>query len=735
MPAEWLHRCAYSWGGLTEDPFSSQVVENLIFGTGESNSVMTRYEKAWQALVCREGDRLKRSIGNAGGGMLHVNTNRGEYPIRFGSVADIRQPLKSKDTKEELPHWLCYALDYKLLQNNPVVPLGNQRLFKTVFYPWQRGFFTKFEQTLDEVVLEQVYETWEKNKSFESNNRRAPSGSFDEFEIESKDLKKLKTEGMNNKGMNDTVSFSHDADGQDQILSNGQSFSGSHSQNLVAMPLIVPDNEKLWSIKTTRDAVADTELIEEAVEENVQENEEADTSKELTNINDSIAAETSAVIPEPERLMSGEATPDMRAIWDAVHAPGPTVVDGLFLSNARIVEERSDPSYDGEVKDFKINNGNNNVLSYDTKWAAAGEPEIINKYENEARSRDSEVLEVDDELILLPQVDPLPEPTYDRIENSETRTIQTLPETKVKNQLSTEQVFSELDPKPHQEPKPTAYRHHQERQQRSHRAHESSSTVTRVSPGMFVIQADFLLFGKHKVELESLQNAAHTGVQHYRITLPTELSLGVFMPSFAGSDLDAIAMRDTTVTYRSRGRRAGLMLTTTITLSGMLQPVNTLLRDVFGQTTPHIDVTTFLSSSPLPHECLTRIPEPLGFTMRGELPEINVPDLFGVLTVTHIGVDVMGRRLGSAGGYELGYAFFGRGHVGTATRVEWRINKFGQHWSISIYTESSNWKNVAGIDGVDVSDKLSAFPPTSFLCFKSVSKLPSLHESGRGYMK
>jgi len=64
--------------------------------------------------------------------------------------------------------------------------------------------------------------------------------------------------------------------------------------------------------------------------------------------------------------------------------------------------------------------------------------------------------------------------------------------------------------------------------------------------------------------------------------------------------------------------------------------------------------------------------------MRGELPKVDIPDLFGVLTVTHIGIDVMGRRRGSAGGYDLGYAFFGRGHVDTATTVKWRISKFDQ---------------------------------------------------------
>jgi hypothetical protein len=46
---QWLHLSAFSWGGFadvtqTEDGYStSQNFENLVFGTSETNSVMTRY--------------------------------------------------------------------------------------------------------------------------------------------------------------------------------------------------------------------------------------------------------------------------------------------------------------------------------------------------------------------------------------------------------------------------------------------------------------------------------------------------------------------------------------------------------------------------------------------------------------------------------------------------------------------------------------------------------------------
>ncbi|KAK3352469.1 hypothetical protein B0T25DRAFT_454621 [Lasiosphaeria hispida] len=51
--SEWLHLAAFSWGGFesatAKSGFStSQNLENLVFGSSETNSLMTRYEMAWQ---------------------------------------------------------------------------------------------------------------------------------------------------------------------------------------------------------------------------------------------------------------------------------------------------------------------------------------------------------------------------------------------------------------------------------------------------------------------------------------------------------------------------------------------------------------------------------------------------------------------------------------------------------------------------------------------------------------
>jgi hypothetical protein len=44
---QWLHKSAFSWGGLQDSGAdvwdTSQVPENLLFGTSETNSVMIRY--------------------------------------------------------------------------------------------------------------------------------------------------------------------------------------------------------------------------------------------------------------------------------------------------------------------------------------------------------------------------------------------------------------------------------------------------------------------------------------------------------------------------------------------------------------------------------------------------------------------------------------------------------------------------------------------------------------------
>jgi hypothetical protein len=158
MPAEWLHRSAFSWGGLRErKPHISQVPQNMIFGTGECNSVMTRYEKAWQRMVEKEARNKNK-------GTLTANIDRDKHRVDFGiTYEDTAHEERSlavlkmtAEQKKKMPHWMCHALEYNLSMDAPVGAL-NTSTFSTVFYPWTRGFFTKFELKLDDVILEKVY--------------------------------------------------------------------------------------------------------------------------------------------------------------------------------------------------------------------------------------------------------------------------------------------------------------------------------------------------------------------------------------------------------------------------------------------------------------------------------------------------------------------------------------------------------------------------------------------------
>ncbi|KAF5701765.1 hypothetical protein FGLOB1_10000 [Fusarium globosum] len=74
--AEWLHRSAFSYGGLIQgDPNSSQVPNNLVLGTPDTNTVMMRYE----AFV----KRLAFHANNQHGCTVVVETQI-EYPALEG---------------------------------------------------------------------------------------------------------------------------------------------------------------------------------------------------------------------------------------------------------------------------------------------------------------------------------------------------------------------------------------------------------------------------------------------------------------------------------------------------------------------------------------------------------------------------------------------------------------------------------------------------------------------------
>ncbi|PVF91964.1 hypothetical protein CPB86DRAFT_718414 [Serendipita vermifera] len=112
MPAEWLHRSAFRFGGLEDkgNPVSSQVWRNLIFGTSECNTHMIRAENAISMFLAMqtEGDGTRGHTGTL------KTTN-----VREGKVLHWKPDGKTEEkeidgwVKDKKYMWLCMELKYE----------------------------------------------------------------------------------------------------------------------------------------------------------------------------------------------------------------------------------------------------------------------------------------------------------------------------------------------------------------------------------------------------------------------------------------------------------------------------------------------------------------------------------------------------------------------------------------------------------------------------------------------
>ncbi|KAI0965324.1 hypothetical protein F4678DRAFT_337019 [Xylaria arbuscula] len=119
--AEWLHRSAYSFGGLgtqNPKPDSSQSVENLVFDTFEANTAMIRYE-----------EDLKRNAKD----MLIVL-----FP----------GPIFNENWGEDSFSWLVQGLHYRWLMGIPETNLIVE--YRHKFDVFSRQYPMRFEVELDE---------------------------------------------------------------------------------------------------------------------------------------------------------------------------------------------------------------------------------------------------------------------------------------------------------------------------------------------------------------------------------------------------------------------------------------------------------------------------------------------------------------------------------------------------------------------------------------------------------
>ncbi|PVF91963.1 hypothetical protein CPB86DRAFT_718410 [Serendipita vermifera] len=112
MPAEWLHRSAFRFGGLEDKarPVSSQVRRNLVFGTSECNTHMIRAENAITMLLAMEteGDKTRGHKGTL------TTTSMREGEVEHWKMDGKKEKKKIESwVKGKKYMWLCMELGYK----------------------------------------------------------------------------------------------------------------------------------------------------------------------------------------------------------------------------------------------------------------------------------------------------------------------------------------------------------------------------------------------------------------------------------------------------------------------------------------------------------------------------------------------------------------------------------------------------------------------------------------------
>ncbi|KAG8718276.1 hypothetical protein FRC09_012899 [Ceratobasidium sp. 395] len=126
--AEWLHRSAYSLGPLTKADFQSP--DNIVFGTFEANSDMTRAETVIRTL---------RDIPNAEGSLNTIVINK-NLSAQDKNRLNYLDPKTGKSTQWKIPDWIEGR---KLTWIAPqLVYKGGMKISKDVELRWTTRFST-----------------------------------------------------------------------------------------------------------------------------------------------------------------------------------------------------------------------------------------------------------------------------------------------------------------------------------------------------------------------------------------------------------------------------------------------------------------------------------------------------------------------------------------------------------------------------------------------------------------
>ena len=594
---------------------------------------LPRYEKCWQDLVKRFGSKYPNDKF-----FLTTNTRNQAYRIKDANNIDIAPEYKTWN----VPRWVCYSLDYQLRQNrssNEVVPI-----FATTFYPFQRGYFTSFEQELDSVVLDSYIM------------------DYDVLNVEEA------------KGASEKLEWSIVPPEATELLGKR------------AADVDLDDEE--WKMATKEEKGGGMALEDQPVGYLVAEELSYMSAAQVEVPEIQMNTVTMERVEELPPTTETSAQEIHQAVWEELHAPGPTTVDGIILENSQLVIATEDSlPIEKVAQNYGLANQSISALSMSVQPALTINESIAQDDVPPVETGSSGQSDSASSILWSP-----PGENSDIMPlaiTNEDIAMMTVGDVEMSRELSSMMVSDGADPLgPLQVEKPEGPQQPQ----------------AGAVPDEFVLKGSYKLFGVLQTELYSLQSPNVQGV-HHRISLPGEMSLGKLVPSLADSDMNAIKLVNTTITYRSHATEtapSGLSLSTSVYLSGFLQPINTVLRDVLGQDKPHIDMTGLLGTGDI--EVLTRVPTPKGFTLRGELPGVKV-NLFGIMDITQLGLDIMGTRMGSKGGYKYAYGFFGSGKIADAS-VDWYIMKYGRSYHITIVTQSDTWTNVGGITGINVGNHL-----------------------------
>ncbi|KAF3918200.1 hypothetical protein ABW20_dc0105798 [Dactylellina cionopaga] len=176
--AEWLHLCAYSWGGLLNDYDdeknleSSQTVENLVLGTSEANSCLFLDEAHFAEKIEKNGQAVNITgfLGVQRNPKDHKREHDGHTP--GGSPEYVWQSVNLFSDNDVLANYVAQAklLAYTVLyEPSMTAPVGSpysslilRRGFSharelEIFYPFSRRFFHRSEYLLDSALYQAMY--------------------------------------------------------------------------------------------------------------------------------------------------------------------------------------------------------------------------------------------------------------------------------------------------------------------------------------------------------------------------------------------------------------------------------------------------------------------------------------------------------------------------------------------------------------------------------------------------